>query len=303
MFEVLGIALFRSVELSLVSLFIIGSIIIVLMVFVLQSIIKIDQWVTIGFVVFLLSIWLGKLFAKIAIKPLQEHFAHLDRFSKETLHELNLPVSTIATNVALLRKTHTDEKSQKRLERIEQATAMLKSRYDELDYFIQKQMEKETIETFDVALLIQERIEFLTPLYPSVVWELETSPLIVHLDRIGLGKVIDNLIDNGVKYSNKTPKITLKTSDTVLSIRDQGCGIDEVSLVKIFDHYYQSDKNMAGYGIGLGLVKRYCDKHSIKLRVESKIDDGTYISMDFKMLPKDDLTLGYNGANKTTIKE
>ncbi len=303
MFEVLGIALFRSVELSLVSLFIIGSVIIVLMVFVLQSIIKIDQWITIGFVVFLLSIWLGKLFAKIAIKPLQEHFDHLDRFSKETLHELNLPVSTIATNVALLRKTHTDEKSQKRLERIEQATAMLKSRYDELDYFIQKQMEKETVETFDIALLIQERIEFLTPLYPSVVWELETSPLIVHLDRIGLGKVIDNLIDNGVKYSHQTPKITLKVTDAILSIRDRGCGIDEVSLVNIFDHYYQSDKNMAGYGIGLGLVKRYCDKYNIKLRVESKVDDGTCISMDFKMLPKDGLTLGYNGTNKTTIKE
>ena len=77
--------------------------------------------------------------------------------------------------------------------------------------------------------------------------------------------------------------------------------MDEAALVKIFDHYYQSDKNMAGYGIGLGLVKRYCDKHSIKLRVESKIDDGTCISMDFKMLPKDGLTLGYNVITKQYI--
>jgi signal transduction histidine kinase len=232
-------------------------------------------------VVFLLSIWLGKLFAKIAIKPLHEHFDHLDRFSKETLHELNLPVSTIATNVALLRKTHTDEKSQKRLERIEQAALMLKNRYDELDYFIQKQMEKEAIETFDVAALVQERVEFLTPLYPSVEWEIQTCELLVHSDRIGLGKVIDNLIDNGVKYSKQTPKIALKIERGVLSVCDQGCGMDEVSLVKIFDHYYQSDKNMAGYGIGLGLVKRYCDKNGIKLRVESKPGNGTCISMDF----------------------
>jgi signal transduction histidine kinase len=186
--------------------------------------------------------------------------------------------------VALLRKTHTDEKSHKRLERIEQATLMLQNRYDELDYFIQKQMEKETIETFDVALLIQERIEFLTPLYPSVVWELEISPLCVHLDRIGLGKVIDNLIDNGVKYSNQAPKITLKITDAVLSICDQGCGMDEVSLVKIFDHYYQSDNAMAGYGIGLGLVKRYCDKYDIKLRVESKLEIGTCMHLGFKVL-------------------
>ena len=275
--------MFRSVELSLVSLFIIGSVVIVLIVFVLQSILQINEWVAIGFVVFLLSIWLGKLFAKIAIKPLHEHFDHLDRFSKETLHELNLPVSTIATNVALLRKTHTDEKSQKRLERIEQAALMLKNRYDELDYFIQKQMEKEAIETFDVAALVQERVEFLTPLYSNVKWEILTGELLVHADRIGLSKVIDNLIDNGVKYSIQTPQIALKIENRVLSICDQGCGMDEAALVKIFDHYYQSDKNMAGYGIGLGLVKRYCDKHEIKLRVESKLGVGTCIKLAFRL--------------------
>jgi signal transduction histidine kinase len=250
---------------------------------VLQSILQINEWVAIGFVVFLLSIWLGKLFAKIAIKPLHEHFDHLDRFSKETLHELNLPVSTIATNVALLRKTHTDEKSQKRLERIEQAALMLKNRYDELDYFIQKQMEKEAIETFDVAALVQERVEFLTPLYSNVKWEILTGELLVHADRIGLSKVIDNLIDNGVKYSIQTPQIALKIENRVLSICDQGCGMDEAALVKIFDHYYQSDKNMAGYGIGLGLVKRYCDKHEIKLRVESKLGVGTCIKLAFRL--------------------
>jgi signal transduction histidine kinase len=283
MFEEWDIDLFRSVELSLVSLFIIGSVVIVLIVFVLQSILQINEWVAIGFVVFLLSIWLGKLFAKIAIKPLHEHFDHLDRFSKETLHELNLPVSTIATNVALLRKTHTDDKSQKRLERIEQAALMLKNRYDELDYFIQKQMEKEAIETFDVAALVQERVEFLTPLYSNIKWEILTGELLVHADRIGLSKVIDNLIDNGVKYSTQAPQITLKIENRVLSICDQGCGMDEAALVKIFDHYYQSDKNMAGYGIGLGLVKRYCDKHEIKLRVESKLGVGTCIKLAFRL--------------------
>jgi signal transduction histidine kinase len=275
--------MFRSVELSLVSLFIIGSVVIVVIVFVLQSILQINEWVAIGFVVFLLSIWLGKLFAKIAIKPLHEHFDHLDRFSKETLHELNLPVSTIATNVALLRKTHTDDKSQKRLERIEQAALMLKNRYDELDYFIQKQMEKEAIETFDVAALVQERVDFLTPLYSNIKWEILTGELLVHADRIGLSKVIDNLIDNGVKYSTQAPQITLKIENRVLSICDQGCGMDEAALVKIFDHYYQSDKNMAGYGIGLGLVKRYCDKHEIKLRVESKLGIGTCIKLTFRL--------------------
>jgi signal transduction histidine kinase len=56
-----------------------------------------------------------------------------------------------------------------------------------------------------------------------------------------------------------------------------------VTLMKIFDRYYQSDKTMAGYGIGLSLVKRYCDRYAIGLNVQSSSGAGTCIQLKFKV--------------------
>jgi signal transduction histidine kinase len=267
---------------ALIALFVMGAAIIITAIYALHEVLHVAQWGIIALGILIGSIGLGKIFSKVAIEPLKEHFYHLDRFSKETLHELNLPINTITANVSMLRKTHNDDKSQKRLERIELATKMLKERYNELDYLIKKQMDKEVVETFDLKELIEERVMFLSGLYPSVQWSVQCEARKVELDRIGLAKVIDNLVDNGVKYSLQTPQITLKISGNILSICDHGCGMDEVALVRIFDRYYQNDKTMAGYGIGLGLVKRYCDRNGIGLRVDSKVNFGTCMHLEFK---------------------
>ncbi|MFA6143801.1 MAG: sensor histidine kinase [Sulfurimonas sp.] len=274
--------MFRSVEIALISLFVMGSAVIVGAIYLLREVLQIQQWGIIAFGILIASIGLGKILSHIAIEPLKEHFYHLDRFSKETLHELNLPVNTITANVTMLRKTHTDEKSQKRLERIELAATMLKQRYNELDYMIQKQMEREVVTSFDLARLVEERVTFLSALYPSVQWSLDLQPREVKLDAIGMAKVIDNLIDNGVKYSSSSPQITLTLDQNALIICDQGIGMNEVTLMKIFDRYYQSDKTMAGYGIGLSLVKRYCDRYSIGLNVQSHSGEGTCIQLKFR---------------------
>ncbi len=276
-----GIDLFRSVEIALISLFVMGVAIIIAIIYALHEMLHLNQWGVIALGVLIGSIGLGKILAKIAIEPLKEHFDHLERFSQETLHELNLPINTITANVSMLRKNHTDEKSLKRLERIELASGMLKERYNELDYLIKKQMERERIETFCLCDVIHERLHFLGGLYAHVQWEHHCTPLEVTLDRIGLGKVIDNVIDNGVKYSPFSPKITVTLHHTTLTISDNGEGMDEMELMRIFDRYYQSDKSMPGYGIGLGLVKRYCDRYRIALCVHSTKGEGTTITLDF----------------------
>ncbi|MDD4856157.1 MAG: HAMP domain-containing sensor histidine kinase [Sulfuricurvum sp.] len=276
-----GIGLFRNVEIALIALFMMGVAVIFAVIYALHEIVHIKEWGVIALGILIGSIGLGKILSKIAIEPLKEHVYHLDCFSKETLHELNLPINTITANVAMLRKTHDDEKSQKRLERIELAAKMLKERYNELDYLIKKQMEREIIENFDLCELIEERLSFLSGLYPSTQWQRECEPLEVELDKIGLAKVIDNLVDNGVKYSCGIPKITIILTKNTLRICDTGSGMDEVTLIRIFDRYYQSDKTMAGYGIGLGLVKKYCDRYRIGLSVQSQLGEGTCITLEF----------------------
>lgn len=274
--------MFRSVQIALASLYVTTTAILIAGIYYVHQVLGVEQWGIIAFVSLILTLIAGGVLAKIAITPLREHFEHLERFSKETLHELNLPINTITANVQMLRKTHNDEKSIKRLERIETATEMLKERYNELDYLIKKQTERERIESFDLAELIEERLGFLRSLYPSVIWELSLEPQRVTCDRIGLGKVIDNLVENGVKYSGQIPHITINLHDQSLSICDQGIGMDEITLMRIYDRYYQNDSTMAGFGIGLSLVKRYCDRHHINLHVASRVGEGTCVKLEFK---------------------
>lgn len=274
--------MFRSVEIALASLYVTTTGILIAGIYYVHDVLGVQQWGIIAFVSLIITLVAGSILARISITPLREHFDHLERFSKETLHELNLPINTITANVQMLRKTHTDEKSLKRLERIEVAAEMLKERYNELDYLIKKQSEREKIEHFDLREVLEERLTFLSSLYPSVVWEVMLESYDVNCDRIGLAKVIDNLIENGVKYSPKNPIITITLRDNIVSICDQGIGMDEITLMHIYDRYYQNDSTMAGYGIGLNLVKRYCDRYGIALHISSRLDEGTCVKLEFK---------------------
>ena len=92
---------------------------------------------------------------------------------------------------------------------------------------------------------------------------------------------IDNIIDNSVKYSPQSAEITILCRGSKLSINDKGQGMDELELFQVFDRYYQSDASALGFGIGLGLVKNYCDKYKIKLHVDSTKGEGTTMQLDF----------------------
>lgn len=223
----------------------------------------------------------GVFISKLAIDPLQEHVTNLQNLSKETLHELNLPITTIMTNAHMIKKSMEDEKTLKRISRIESACTMLQQRYNELDYMIKTQSVQEMKENFELNALINERVQFLHAIYPNITFELDLAKTEIFNDRIGLAKVIDNIIHNGVKYSPNSTIITIKLNDFTLQIQDYGCGMDEVELLQIFDNYYQSNEKMQGFGIGLAMVKRFCDSQSIKLSFKSKPDYGTTVLLKF----------------------
>lgn len=223
----------------------------------------------------------GIFISKLAIDPLAEYVKNLQNLSKETLHELNLPISTITTNTQMIKKNLDDKKALKRIERIESACEMLKQRYNELDYLIKMQSKQNVQELIDLDLLIKERIAFLQRIYPNKNFNLELEKFSLEIDKVGLAKVIDNLIDNGVKYSQNAQDIDIKLQNKTLTIQDYGIGMDEVELLHIYDNFYQSNKHMQGFGIGLSMVKRFCDENKIELSVKSKPKEGTEVSLKF----------------------
>ena len=226
----------------------------------------------------------GVFMSKLAIDPLSEYVKNLQNLSKETLHELNLPISTIISNSQMLSKNLDDEKAHKRLKRIDNACEMLKERYNELEYMIKMQSRETLKESFSLNSLIEQRVTFLKHLYPHIDFNLDLQEITIINDRTGLSKVIDNIVDNGVKYSQNSKQIDIRLNANTLEIQDYGLGMDEVELLQIFDTYYQANDNMQGFGIGLSMVKRFCDKNNINLSFKSSPNSGTTVVLKFKQI-------------------
>jgi signal transduction histidine kinase len=242
---------------------------------------SIDTTLLVLILLFLL-LFSGYVITKLSVDPLALHVENLQNLSKETLHELNLPISTIMTNIHMLKKSLKDEKDLKRIQRIQSACDMLQERYNELDYMIKLQSANVVYEDFELDELVKQRVEFLQTIYPHVEFNMKLNSTHITNDKVGLSKVIDNLIDNGVKYSSNIYKINILLDNHTLEIQDFGKGMDEVEILQVFDNYYQSNKEMRGFGIGLSMVKRFCDKNKILLNIKSKPNSGTTVSLKFK---------------------
>jgi len=205
----------------------------------------------------------------------------LEHLIKESLHEINLPIATIDANIKMLKKSLKDEKDLKKIGRIEEALKRLKREYKLLSYNLKKEIFEIEKEEFDLKELIEDRVAFFQSLKRNK-FLLELNSLILKTDKLGLEQVVDNLIENAMKYSKKEMPIEIKIEDSKLFIKDSGIGIDESELSLIFQRYYQSDNSFVGEGIGLSIVKRFCDREGVNLKIDSKKGIGTIVQLDFK---------------------
>ena len=99
--------------------------------------------------------------------------------------------------------------------------------------------------------------------------------------------VIEQLLSNAIKYTkNGTVSITFNEKENYLEIKDNGIGIKDSDLPKIFDKGYSGfngRQNQKSTGIGLFLVKQILDKLGQKVKLESKLDEGTSVKVYFNI--------------------
>ena len=233
--------------------------------------------------VLLLAAGWGYIIATHLLAPKAELDANLSQLSSEILHELNIPLSTIKANTTLLKKRSEDEKSMKRLERIEASSLRLERLYKELVYSINKEINPVEKEHFSLKKLLQERIEVFEA-FDRNHFSLIMKDIQIKADKIGFEKTVDNLLMNAMKYSDKGFPIDITVQDNVLSIIDKGIGMDETQLLKVYERYYQADNKLTGEGIGLALVKAYCDAEGITIDIKSKKGQGTSVLLNLDKL-------------------
>ena len=114
------------------------------------------------------------------------------------------------------------------------------------------------------------------------------------LDKVHIGNVVSNLIDNAIKYSEDEPKINITTASQAnsfkLSVTDNGIGITLENQKKIFDKFYLFPTgnlhNTKGFGLGLSYVKMIVERHNGTVYVNSSANKGSTFTIELPM--KDD---------------
>lgn len=206
----------------------------------------------------------------------------IDDMIKKTLHELNTPVATIKMNLKMIEKNIESEKDKKRLQRIEYSCDNLLELYKHMEYEISSKIDKIRYQQFDILTIVQKSIDKIEDLKGGISIVNTAKSDIVNGDMYGFLIVVDNIISNALKYNKKDGKILISNENHILRVEDTGCGIDTKNIFKIYDKFFQVDIATQGIGLGLSVVKEYCDKNNIVIKIDANIGVGTIFYLNYE---------------------
>ena len=131
----------------------------------------------------------------------------------------------------------------------------------------------------------------------KIYTEIEAIDSAIYVDEVHFQNVINNLLDNAVKYRKPDQPIDiyLKTwnddQHLYLSIRDTGIGIKKENLKKVFDKFYRvhtgNVHDVKGFGLGLAYVKKIVDLHQGEIKVDSEYGKGTKVTIKLPVLKEE----------------
>jgi two-component system, OmpR family, phosphate regulon sensor histidine kinase PhoR len=260
-------------------------------------------WMLIGAVVFTCIIF-AAFFITIRALLNQKKLSEIKSdFINNMTHEFKTPLATISLAVDALKNEKVINDKQK------------------MDYFSgiikdeNKRMNKQVETILQAALLDKQEIQLnIKPLHANdlihsalnnirlpllqknglLELHLDASNDLVFADEVHFTNIINNLLDNAVKYSKDDLKIKLTTlnfnSHIRIKIEDNGIGMNKETLHRIFEKFYRAHTgnihNVKGFGLGLSYVKSIVDAHKGKIKAESTPGKGSCFTLDFPLSRK-----------------
>ncbi|WNB18484.1 sensor histidine kinase [Marivirga arenosa] len=230
---------------------------------------------------------------KDTIRKLQQTNKDLDTFTYKTSHDLKGPISRIKGILALARYENPEAKSDKYLDLIEKTTKemdILLAKLTQVHNIYNSKIEYNSI---DIPTVFRDVMDRISPLVEQSQFkfkfdlqnenELKTDVKMLEL-------ILLNLLENALTYFDddkpqKEIKLSTirKTNTFYLSIEDNGIGIPEKQLPKIFEMFYRGSEKSIGNGLGLYLVKVAVEKIGAKLECESEEHNFTRIIIKFPL--------------------
>jgi two-component system OmpR family sensor kinase len=231
---------------------------------------------------FLFMMFLGYFILRQFLKPMRDALHLLDRFIKDTTHELNTPVTAIITNIEMIDKSCLDDKLLKKINRIEIGAKTISNIYEDLTFVTLNNQIISNNEEINLSNILKQRVEYFNSIatMKKINFDLhiENNVLMV-CDMKKITKLIDNILSNAIKYNKIAGFIKINLDDNFLSIEDSGKGIEKENLKTLFERYSRFDRSVGGFGIGLNIVSLIAKEYNLKIDVKSEINIGTTVEI------------------------
>jgi two-component system, OmpR family, phosphate regulon sensor histidine kinase PhoR len=233
---------------------------------------------------------------KMEIESLKVKEEYRREFMGNVSHELKTPLFTVQGYLSTLLDGAIDDKKvrKKYLERAEKGVERLVYIVEDLDMISKLEMGDVGIHNtkFDIVELIQNVFDMLemSADHKNIILMFDrkySKAIYVNADKEKIQQVLTNLVMNSIKYGkeNGTTEVTIEDlvkNKIIVRIRDNGEGIEQQNLSRIFERFYRVDKSGArsvgGSGLGLSIVKHIIEAHGEKIYVESEFKKGSEFS-------------------------
>jgi two-component system sensor histidine kinase MprB len=208
------------------------------------------------------------------------------RLVADASHELRTPLTSLRTNLDLLRQAEGNEQfdAESRLELLDDVRAQieeLSALVGDLVELARDEAPESVITEVDLARVVERALARVRRRAPGIEFAVDLEPWVVEGDASSLERALTNLLDNAAKWSPDDATITVSLVEGVLTIDDQGPGIDPADRPHVFDRFYRSEESraMPGSGLGLAIVRQVVDRHGGQVVVGEAPGGGARFSL------------------------
>ena len=230
------------------------------------------------------------------IKKLKRMAAYRREFLGNVSHELKTPIFNIQGYVSTLLDGGLEDNkiNRKFLSKTEKSIERLINIVNDLESISKLESGEVMLkkEEFNLYELVEEVVDFLEMKAQNSSTTITVKPklslpFIVKADKEAIREVLINLIDNAIKYGNKqNNRVKIKLYDMdekiLIEVTDNGVGIPQEFLPRIFERFFRTDKgrsrDQGGSGLGLAIVKHIIEAHRQTITARSNIGEGTTFS-------------------------
>ena len=254
---------------------------------------KTAQYISEG-ITFVIVTLIGALFVYRSVRKQFMLNRQQQNFMMAVTHELKTPIAVINLSLETLLKRKLDEEKQQHFiktslqetERLNELVSniLITSQLESGNYLSAK-------ESIDFSELVDKCAIYFAARFPSrtIIKNIEEN-IFINGESLLLQLLINNLISNALKYSPKGKPVYIKLvgyNNVLLSVIDEGVGINEEEKKKVFTKFYRSGdetvRNTKGTGLGLYLCKRIAESHNGKISIADNQPAGSVFNVEFKV--------------------